>query len=224
MAKESDIAAVVVEWLEEQHFDVYQEVAVRGVDGVADIIAVRAGIVWAVETKTGLNVGVLNQAQRKMAHYRYAAYPRPKMERMTSEHHCLERLALNYFKVGLLWVLDGGVQERQPAPLMRGFHRDAMALASQLRPEQKTFAPAGTNRGGHWTPYKATISQVRRFLERRPDGASLREILAEINNGHWSGPASARNCLRVALTEWESDWCEGRGEGKNRRWYVRHSA
>ena len=48
--KETEIAEIVIDWLEKQHWDVYQEVPVNS--GFADIFAVRNGLVWVIETKT----------------------------------------------------------------------------------------------------------------------------------------------------------------------------
>lgn len=222
-AKETALAARVVAWLEVQHWDVYQEVATLYSGGVADIVAVRDGRLWAIETKASLTLGVLMQAASRSAHWRSAAFPRPKHH--TSEHHCLRKLALQYFKVGLIEIIGdaeyGGIAECEPAPLMRHMHQRAQEEAARLRPQQKTFAPAGTNRGGHWTPYKDTIETVRRFLSARPGGATLGEILADVGKAHYSSAGSARGCLRRALEEWEADWCVVSGEGKARRYYVK---
>ena len=50
---EQDLAAIVVGWLTERGWDVYQEVAIMG--KVADIVAVRGPCVWIVECKVRLD-------------------------------------------------------------------------------------------------------------------------------------------------------------------------
>jgi Holliday junction resolvase len=50
MIKEIDIGKALVEWLNVQHWDVYQEVKIYS--HIADVVAVRNGIVWIIECKT----------------------------------------------------------------------------------------------------------------------------------------------------------------------------
>ena len=110
MASETALAARVVSWLEVQHFDVYQEVEHRG--DVADIIAVRAGLVWAIECKTTLSLAVMAQAARWQTHYRSLAVP---MGKNYNERQMAERICRDFLQVGILYVDDGdfsGVKEK----------------------------------------------------------------------------------------------------------------
>ena len=66
--KELELAKSVVEWLQDQHWEVYQEV--QRYSTTADIVAVQGPLVWVVECKTSLSIGVMLQASRWMAHYR----------------------------------------------------------------------------------------------------------------------------------------------------------
>jgi hypothetical protein len=65
---EAEIGEAVVAWLEAQHWDVYQEVKIYS--GIADIIAVKGNLLWAIELKKSLTLKVMEQARgwRRPAH------------------------------------------------------------------------------------------------------------------------------------------------------------
>ncbi|KKN47175.1 hypothetical protein LCGC14_0665710 [marine sediment metagenome] len=203
---EQELAKHVVAWLEEQHWDVYQEVQIFRGGKVADIIAVRGSLLWVIECKKSLSLAVMEQASYWRTHYRSVAVPRQKNE--------MRRVGIgvakNYYQIGVLTVGEGyfdfGVDEIVSAPLKREFHRFAKDIQKCLLPEHKTYAMAGSNDGGHYTPYKRTMDAVKSFIEKNP-GCTLKEIIDSIGKGHYANSQSARGTIRVALSNWESDWC-----------------
>lgn len=207
ITKESELAAIVVSWLESQHWDVYQEVVTTG--GVADIVAVKEGIVWVVETKLQLGLDVLSQIYgRKWCHMRSVAVLSPKKH--SSERDFAMKIAQEMCTCGVLEINDNynSLRVIHAAPLMRGNHAGAKKLLASLKPEHKTFAKAGSSSGGHYTPYKSTIENVRRLLSANPDGLTTKEIMDQLAKHHYRTDASARSALPSALRKYESDWCE----------------
>ncbi|HBD94493.1 MAG TPA: hypothetical protein DC057_10030, partial [Spirochaetia bacterium] len=101
--KETEIAEIVIDWLEKQHWDVYQEVPVNS--GFADIFAVRNGLVWVIETKTSLSFDVMEQAFRREVHYRSVAVPKP----INSNWFLQRKIARDYLNIGILSV-DQNIQ------------------------------------------------------------------------------------------------------------------
>ena len=208
---ESDLAAKVIAYLEAEHWDVYQEVEFGSGGAVADIVAVRAGYLWIIECKTSLTFTVLEQANHWRSHYRSVAVPsvRNSSGRGTAYH-----IAHKFLKLGILEVSldnqysrrDPGVYEVNEPPLMREYHKRAKWMITQLLPEHKTALAAGSNGGGRFTPYKATMDQVHKFIQHNP-GCSLKEIVDGIKQYHYANRGSAMGCIRNALEEWESDWC-----------------
>lgn len=61
-ASEVELARAVIQWLDHQHWDVYQEVRVGPRGRIADIIAVRGPLTWVIECKKALGLEVLTQA------------------------------------------------------------------------------------------------------------------------------------------------------------------
>lgn len=79
---ETQIGKAVVQWLEEEGWDVYQEVPVDG--HTPDVVGVRGSAVVLVECKTSFGLDVMAQARRWVrpepkAHLVYIAVPQEKV-------------------------------------------------------------------------------------------------------------------------------------------------
>ena len=209
-----------MEWLQEQHWDVYQEV--QRYSATADIVAIQGPLVWVIECKTSLTIGVMLQATMWTVHYRSVAVPSAKHSKTRNAAY---QVARNHFKVGVITVSphsfaysDTAIEEVIAAPYMREYRKSALTLKDRLEPEHKTFAPAGSADGSKWTPYKRTIRDVRSFLEKNP-GSTIRQIQEHITSGHYASPASCRGNLGKALENWE-DWCRVDRDQKPFKYYV----
>jgi hypothetical protein len=220
---EQQLAARVVAWLEDQHWDVYQEVPWGG---VIDIVAVRAGLVWSIECKTSLSLRVMAQAEGHHTHLRSVAVPAIQNG---VDRALAARICRDYLQIGVLELVppqfgELGVRECPPPPLMRCYHSESLKLRAALKPEHKTYAPAGTSGGSYYSPYKDTMRRIQRFLAGRGQlGATLAEIIEAEGQAHYRTLASAKSCIPTALEHWEKDWCEIRGNGKGRRYYMRQA-
>jgi hypothetical protein len=215
---ESDLAAKVIEWLEAQHWDVYQEVVFRGNGGRADIVAVRNGYLWIIETKTSLTFTVLSQASYWRSHFRSIAVP--KSQDHNGGRGMAYQIAKDYLKIGVLEVNSLWVNEVIGPPLMREYHKFAKDMIGNLRPEHKTFCQAGSNGGGYFTPYRETMRDVQMYIASHP-GCKLKEIVDGLKHYHYRTKSSALTCIRVALSNWEP-WCEVRtGEKGEFRYYIK---
>lgn len=216
MAKETDIAKAVVAWLTEQHWEVYQEVQIRSLGSVADIVAVQGPLVWVIECKTSLSLSVMEQASSWFAHYRSVAVPSGRNRRSRQAAY---KVAKQFFKVGVLSVIGNAVDQIAAPPYMREYRKLALRLRDKLEPEHQTYAEAGNAEGRYWTPYKRTMRDVQRFLSTNP-GATMKEIQREIGRAHYASPASCRGNLGRALELWE-DWCEVDRSSKPFRYYIK---
>ena len=219
---ESDLAAKVIAYLEAEHWDVYQEVNFGSGGAIADIVAVRAGYLWIIECKTSLTFTVLEQANHWRSHYRSVAIPVAKNAsgRGTAYHIANKFLNLGILEVGANDRYCALVREIDAPPLMREFHKYAKWMIDQLLPEHKTTLAAGSNGGGYFTPYKATMDKVHRFVRSNP-GCSLKEIVDGIEKYHYANRSSAMSCIRIALEEWETDWCRIELVNGKRTYYLR---
>jgi len=216
---ETEIAEVVISWLETQHWDVYQEVESSRGSEIIDIVAVRCNIVWAIEAKRSLGLSVLAQAKRHRTHRRSVAV----LDARRSKARDFAYQVAEDYGIGVLLVRKRHITEIVHAPLLCAYHRDAKRLQATLNPQMKVWAKAGNADGKRWTPYAQTISDVRDFITGHP-GCILKEIMEYVGRGHYSSERTARSCIRTALSNWESVWCRVETDSSPYRYFVRSDA
>ena len=202
--KETELAKLVVEWLKEQHWEVYQEVQFGFGGGVADIVAVRHGIMWIIECKTAYGLAVLEQAYRWPTHYRSIAVPWARTQRNY-------RVARDYYQVGVLEVdsnifsHNGSVDEVIYPKLFVRHHDSVKRYLNLLTELHKTFALAGSANGDHLTPYKNTMIDVRKIIEKNP-GCTIGFVFEQLGVMHYASEASFKGNILTALESFEP-WC-----------------
>ncbi|MGL4443853.1 MAG: hypothetical protein ACRCU1_09515 [Alsobacter sp.] len=188
---ESDIAAVVVAWLEDHGHDVYQEVEVSS--GVADIVALSGPgrEVWIVEAKRQWSFDLLAQCldRKRSAQRVFAAVPESSSAGM--------RVA-NELGIGVLLTSENGVHLHRMAARVSSDLRHGSKLRNKLRPEHKTAALAGSpSAAGRHTAFRATCDQLRHVVQMYP-GRTLKELLAQIQH-HYSSLSAARSTLAARI-------------------------
>lgn len=200
--KEVELAEHVIAWLQEQHWEIYQEVEFRRMGGRADIVAVRHGIIWIIETKMAMSLEVLQQASHWPSHYRSIGVP--KARRNANRDY---RVAKDYYRVGVIEVsLGGDVQEVIKPPAYLKNHKTSKIMIGQLVEQHKTFAKAGTNKGGYYTPYRNTMITIKRFVENKP-GCTIDDVFDSIGKMHYASKMSFKGNVLKCLESFEKDWC-----------------
>lgn len=189
--RETEIGAAVVDALEADGWDVYQEVAVGG--GIADVVGVRDGKACIVECKTRLAVSLVEQAidRTRTAHWVWVAVPK------TRRRGWLMGEILRDKGIGLMIVgRDGaftvtGVTRKSWPKLNRHAHSNAKRLMASLEPEHKAYAKAGERNGKRWTPWTSTC---RRALWRvQANGPmTVSALMASIDH-HYNSHSAARS-------------------------------
>lgn len=189
---ETELGVVAAKWLERQGFEVFQEVAFYG--RVADLVGRAGRALCVVELKVSMCLDLLAQGERwtDVAHYTWIAYQAPT--RVTSGMSVAQRFCRSV-GVGMLELGHGNPRERMVATFSRTGERsgEAERLRKSLHEAQKTIAPAGTNGGGHWTPFKATCAEVLRVVREKP-GIAMKDLIEAIQH-HYASPSSARATL-----------------------------
>lgn len=195
---EQDLGAVVVAWLTEQRWDVYQEVIPPKSASCADIVAVRAGLCWVIECKTSLGLSVIAQARAwaGWAEYRSVAVPRAFR---TTEERRLASDVCEDLGIGVLAVdVRPGHQDvdEKVSPTLDRAARRAGLLRGCLCEEHKTGAKAGAVAGGRWTPFRATCRDLKRIVASNP-GIPLHLAVAQLpeGRGHYLTAGTARKSL-----------------------------
>lgn len=195
---EAEMAAVLVEWLKNKGWDVYQEVVGRG--GVADIVAVKDELLWVIESKLTFGLKVLDQAHGWLKSAHYVSVATPQWGRKNG--HDFGRLVCHQFGIGALIVTGRYVSE--PVRAQRVDRPNSGPLRSALCEEQKTFAAAGTNRG-HWTPFKGFAKRLADIVSKHVIGIPVKDAaMLEGLHGYYPAPANFRRnvpplCQRGAI-------------------------
>lgn len=190
-ASEAELAKQIVEWLTREQWEVYQEVNVGMAGGTCDIVAVRGAVTWAIECKLNVNIEVIGQADRWVHRASLASIATP-YKYMGGAADAVVRKLLSKLGVGWLTAQPGNL-DRNHEWVQPRFTRPRNDIREHLHEAQKTMCAAGGNRGGYYSPFKATCREVRLVVEGRP-GLTMRELVSSITH-HYASDASARGCL-----------------------------
>lgn len=201
---ETELAAVVVGDLRARGWTVYQEVDVGG--SVCDIVAVQGRVLWALECKLSLGLGVLAQARGWLdaANLVSVAVLPP------SRHSEARRFALDAAKAFGIGVLKIGEPKREwcgrhggraasrvyedVRPALRRKVDDRMR--KRLHDRQQDYAPAGNADGKRYTAFAGTCDALREVLRRQGKPVTIKEALRLLaGRHHYASEASARGAL-----------------------------
>ncbi len=186
---ESDVAKAVIEDLKAWKWEVYQEVNYYG--RVADIVAVRGHIQWAIETKTSFGLKVMEQAFRWKGICHYASIAVPKVKNTFGQFLCRQHgigVITLLTEAGKPWGCGGSAMEI----IKPGLSRRIVGL--ELNEKQKYLCEAGSAKGGHWTPFKETCDNLVKAV-KRSEGMEFSHLIERIDH-HYASYHSARSCLK----------------------------
>lgn len=210
MKKETELASKVVDWLNDQGWEVWQEVRFHTYCAIHDIIAIKDNITWCIECKLSFNLKVIEQAYRSNTIFKSIAVPTT---------NSFGQMICNRLGIGILVVGKNtdSVYNRS-GKIFRENYRYSKDIVKKLKDIPKSFARAGS-KGGYWTPYKETIRSIRAYILTH-EGCTLKEIMHELKH-HYASDATARICIRKSLEEYEIDWCKVVKDGKVFRYYIK---
>lgn len=200
---EADMAAKVVAYFKASGWRVYEEV-VHPNEGTAraDIVAVGPENVWVIECKLALGLDVMAQARRWLSFANRVSVAVARGQGTESSAratavHALRLMGIGVLEVESLWPIDEGKRAPVTERLMaEHVHHINPSLLQSLQEGHQTHAKAGTNRGGHLTPFRQTIDAVAAFARSRP-GEPLRAILS-VSPHHYSSIANGVEALTSA--------------------------
>ncbi len=195
---ETDVASHVVDYLERDQWEVYQEVQPKGILRAADIVATRASIVRIVEVKTSYTAAVVGQAERWRGWAHLVSIAVPHAGRYAPGRAVLDRY-MRSAGIGRFSVQNLGATEPVHAALVRNVPY-VEKVRERLTEEQRAFgAEAGTSSGRRWTPFQETLLDLRRIVKEEP-GIAAADAMRKLRH-HYSSDAAARS----ALVRWVRD-------------------
>lgn len=208
---EVELGRVIVAWLRDQKWEVYQEVQNRS--RVADIVAVRDKVVWVIELKAVLRLAIMEQADGWLgaANYVSCAVPRRRVSRFVKR-------ALEASGIGLLLARRWG-QRYEVHEYLRPHLARRYEAVWRLDERHKTFAEAGNALSLRLSPFKVTCENVLRAAKRTP-GLTMTEVIRSIEH-HYSSSASARCSLLKWIQTGEVPGVEARLQEGRYRIYAK---
>ena len=183
---EVDLAKSIVAHFSKD-FEVYQEVKACS-SRVIDIVVRRGSSLMAIETKVTLNMKLWEQAfkNKKWCGYSYIAIPQNVFNKSLRKMISGISKGLN---IGVIVVdFDGNVSE-QFKPV-----EDIPAQTLKLYDEQKSFALAGSGGVPYFTPFKKTVSEIKKYLGKHGK-SELVTVMYSIDH-HYKTPQSAISSIR----------------------------
>lgn len=213
---EEQIAAIVVQWLTDMRWTVYQEVQCESYGKIADIVARNEkGILWIIETKQTFGLKLLDQAYKwiGMAHYISVAVPKFQISFIGDK--ILKSCGMGYLYVNT----ENTVRELIHPNFQRKL--SLFNIGTYLTDAHKTFAKAGNARGDRYTPFQQTCRNILNWVKLHP-GITLKELLSDKNfKTHYCSINTAKSCILKWGTQGLIKGVEFRLEGKSYKLYPK---
>lgn len=202
---EVQLAQRFIDLIEEEGWDVYQEVSSAG--GLIDIVAIKtiSGIelLWAVETKTSLGLPLIAQARKRQVCADLVSVAVPerawRAKKWTEKQLIIDILRHLHLGLVLVWPDEGEFSrtmkvELEPEISPRFNRKYRKSLREWLSPEHKTSASAGTKDGGYWSVFRKTVKALQDYVATQTGPVELKHALKQIVH-HYANPYSALNAI-----------------------------
>ena len=209
-SKEHEFAAPVVEFIEQDGWEVFQEVRIGDNSPRADIIGRRGNIIHVVEVKKTLSLDLMAQAVEwlRKVHYVSVAIPETIAERKiwaSSKGRDFAYRVMASNGIGIITIdLNGHCKYKSgyTSRLNRHCHADCKRFViPYLTEQQKYYARAGS-RDRYWTPFRETCDSLTELVGKHPEGIKFKSAIdIIIHNWHYASEQSGRSALGSFLEE-----------------------
>lgn len=197
---EVDLCKILIQWLQDLKYEVYQEVQILRNSNVADIVAVHNKITWVIEVKRTFGISVLSQAYEwcDFANFVSIAVPIDKGRNTIGRNRFVNYL-MNNLGIGLLRINNNGFRYDSPIrevwePRFR--RKVGKHLLNGLNEKQKYWAEAGNPDGKRWSPFNETVRRLKDYIRSHP-GCTMKQLLDNVQT-HYSGTV----CAKTAIFSW----------------------
>lgn len=219
---EIELAKKLILWLQDQQWDIYQEVSLGYGQPTADIVALRNGMTWVIETKMNISLALMEQAHKYIWLSNYVSIAIPANPywksglRKRQKGQNFADLILQHFGIGKLTVGENDIREIV-APRLRRVHQ-ILNIKSYLVSMQKTHAPAGNAEKRKWTPFQETVNNIIDYVRLHP-GATLKEVINSIDH-HYASSVTAKTYIAQWIHKGIIKNLEIEKKGKLNRLYL----
>lgn len=188
---ERELAALVINWLHDFQWEVYQEVSLSTCGGIrADIVAKQGRIVWVIETKCAFGMQVLAQAWnwRPHAHYVSIAVPYRKGTRSTYsfENKIIKDHGIGYIEINSPHRGCTVYEDIKPK-----LNRNA--VLPQILDIHRYYSEAGNSDCDYYSDFKHTKNRIISNVIK--NGSMLFSDLLDKTENHYRTPSSFKACM-----------------------------
>lgn len=215
---ETEVAEIIIPYLKEMKWEIYQEVQPRHYSDIADIVAIQGNLVWVLECKRSFSLNVISQAYNWKYYAHYVSIVIPYLYR--DKNHSLKKKILDYFGIGCYQVSKGyyePVKEFSPVKLNR--KADGKFITLCLTEQHKTWAKAGNANGDRYTPFQNTKRQLIQTVKKNP-GISMKELIKSIDH-HYASDSSAKGSLLQWIHKGVIKELQLKQEGRSYKIYLK---
>lgn len=220
--KESDLGPLVARFLQQENWEIFQEVRMGGVGSpIVDIIGKKGPHLHGIELKRNLGLSVIRQASRNRQNVHYSSvaiaarrHPIYRHIVRTEDREFAIKICRDY-KIGVFEIIleDDSIFQIVPPQLLEGHHehieKTIIPLLHDNHRLDSGYAKAGTKGEGIHTPYKEMIGIVKTFIEANP-GCEIGQINAHLTAEHRQSRISyipLSSTLMANLKNIERNWC-----------------
>lgn len=193
MAKQSEekFAEKIVIFLQNEGWEIFQEVEPLHGRSVADIVAVKDRKVLVVECKLALGISVMSQAWhwKNYADYIAVAVPTSACGFTKEKEFCYD--ILRKFGIGL--ITASGLKTKWNICTVKQQASQRATLLKSLNEQHKTWAKAGNNQRKKWSPFQQTVSDILAYVFDNP-GCDIDDMLKDVSV-HYKNKNSAKNSI-----------------------------
>lgn len=230
---EADLGPLVARFLQQEEYEVFEEVRMGGVGSpIVDIIGRGGTLLHGIELKINLSMTVIRQAVRNRKYFHHSSiaisarrHPIYK-DVIRSDDREFAMLVCRTFGIGVFEIFynDDKIDQVIPPSLCEGHHdyikATIMPLITERHRLNSKYSKAGTKGGGYFTPYKEMIKIVKSYIEAHP-GCEIDDVMSHLIEEHRLSRLTSipyKTSLMANLKKFESNWCitkKPRGQRKN---------
>jgi hypothetical protein len=187
---EVELASKIIEWLELNGWEVFQEVRKEWGHPTADIVAQKDNITWVIETKTSFTLDVMEQADYWKGRANQVSIGIPSGTTKGWRDHEFRTKVCKLLGIGVVVYNSLETYEKlEPLTTQGSYDWDKI-----LKPEHKDYCEAGSTSSKHrFTPFRHTVDQLIVVVRDNP-GIVLKDAIGLIKH-HYKKDTTALSSL-----------------------------
>lgn len=195
--KESDLASILISYLDDNNYTTYKEVSLKGRGSKirADIYATKDGLNISIETKMSIGLKVIEQgfSWQQYSNMSFICVPRPTRKTRKTYNLCIE--ICKKLNIGLFLV------DMYSKEVIEYIKPTINTKPIQIPPlfEEQRNSEAGNDRSEYITLFKLTTNALNSYLVDK-DNINLKEVISNIKH-HYKNDQSAYTSLKKMIIQ-----------------------